>query len=587
MLSDRIGRVIEGYELSTSLFGEPKSKLLLFPRGQFDHPKYGKMTFDDEFFDEVVANYKNKVLGRTEPYIDFDHQKGRAAAWIRELSVDPDGLWASRVDWTPAGETAVRSGEYRYVSPWWGSVSDAANGETYDRVLRGAGLTNVPYLKQLPPVAQDAVLEESEPLVELMLSEFLLAGNPYRAADGTFTDAAHDVGGGGVGGGGGKGGGAGPAAVKVSRSAARGAQIGWDLGRLFGSTKLSGAAATGIGIAAGLGSLAAANPDAAMKVAGLAKALGSRVMRHGPAIAGTVLAGAGMLGLSRVGRPPAPGRQSPAELEVGAAMARQGLLPPAAPGGAPAKPALGALATGKIQNAKAVLREVLSRYRSMPLKPEAPAAPAAPAEPPYTSWVERQIASGEKGSRGTRRLRKGGGVGYQGGRNVRLDDVLATFREFRLADEEDDALEAIDVDAIPDDLAEAILKMLQAYVEREEKALSERLHRTLTGQALADGDPEDEDEEEDEDEDEDEDLESLPNRVRAAWNAMYPMGISMNGARHPYLTKIFEEHVIAEDGERPNTWWQIPWREVGPQIVFDMAARIPVHQVWLPAGATA
>lgn len=138
--------IITQYECS-----QAPGRLLLFPRGTFKHPEYGKMVFDDEFFDEIETNFRNKVLGQTEPFIDIDHDHGEAAGWIKGLSREPDGLYAS-VDWTDLGREKVASGRYRFHSPWWGQYKDPASGKVYDRVLRGGGLTNVPFLKVLPAV---------------------------------------------------------------------------------------------------------------------------------------------------------------------------------------------------------------------------------------------------------------------------------------------------------------------------------------------------------------------------------------------------------------------------------------------------
>ena len=133
-------------------FANGAARLLLFPRGKFRHPEYGGMNFDDAFFQEIKDNFDKKVLGTTLPFIDIDHNHGAAAGWIHSISIEPDGLWADHVEWTELGRQMVESGQYRYFSPWWGQYKDPGSGVTYDRVLRGGGLTNVPFLKILPPV---------------------------------------------------------------------------------------------------------------------------------------------------------------------------------------------------------------------------------------------------------------------------------------------------------------------------------------------------------------------------------------------------------------------------------------------------
>lgn len=145
-LLDRASHLMQCYEVTAG-----SKKLMLFPRGRYQHPEYGEMDFDDNFFGDIVGNFDGKALGQTEPFIDVDHNHGAACGWIKQLSVEPDGLYAT-VDWTPLGKELVTSGQYRYFSPWWGSYKEPHSGKTYQRVLRGGGLTNVPFLKVLPPV---------------------------------------------------------------------------------------------------------------------------------------------------------------------------------------------------------------------------------------------------------------------------------------------------------------------------------------------------------------------------------------------------------------------------------------------------
>lgn len=107
---DPIAAIMRQYEL-----GEGQTKLLVFPRGKFKHPEYGAMTFDDEFFEEVKGNYDAKALGETEPFVDVDHDHGKAAGWIKGLSIEPAGLFAT-VEWTPYGRELIQNDEYRYFA---------------------------------------------------------------------------------------------------------------------------------------------------------------------------------------------------------------------------------------------------------------------------------------------------------------------------------------------------------------------------------------------------------------------------------------------------------------------------------------
>jgi len=143
---DFMGHVLHNYELTSGA-----RRLMLFPRGEFSHPDYGTMTFDDEFFNDIMKNFDGKVLGETKPFIDVDHNHGAACAWVQGLSIEPDGMYGT-VDWTSLGEELIASGQYKYFSPWWGAYKDPSTGTTFERVLRGGALTNIPFLKVLPPV---------------------------------------------------------------------------------------------------------------------------------------------------------------------------------------------------------------------------------------------------------------------------------------------------------------------------------------------------------------------------------------------------------------------------------------------------
>lgn len=147
---------------------EDGKEIKLFPYGIFKHPFYGKMTFDDAFFDELIANFYGKVLGETKPFIDRDHAQGESYGWIDDLS-KKDGLYAS-VTWTELGIEAIQKGIYRYISPWWGPYEDPQTNRQFDNVLRGAALTNTPFLKVMPAVE----LSEKREYVTIALSEFSL-----------------------------------------------------------------------------------------------------------------------------------------------------------------------------------------------------------------------------------------------------------------------------------------------------------------------------------------------------------------------------------------------------------------------------
>lgn len=91
--------------------------------------------------------------------VDFMHEDwNKAAAWIKGLQVDGDTLYADPVEWSTAGEESVLGGEFKCISPsfypaclgMWTDPEDA--NITARNVLVGAGLTNIPFFKDLKPI---------------------------------------------------------------------------------------------------------------------------------------------------------------------------------------------------------------------------------------------------------------------------------------------------------------------------------------------------------------------------------------------------------------------------------------------------
>lgn len=90
--------------------------------------------------------------------IDFSHNSWEeAAGWIKSLDVVGDVLMAS-VEWTDAGKQALEGGQFKCISPsfWPMSMGDWTDPEdpniTAHNVLDGAGLTNIPFFKDLTPI---------------------------------------------------------------------------------------------------------------------------------------------------------------------------------------------------------------------------------------------------------------------------------------------------------------------------------------------------------------------------------------------------------------------------------------------------
>lgn len=90
--------------------------------------------------------------------IDFMHNEwDKAGGWIKELEIEGQTLFAI-VEWSKAGEDSVKNKEFKCISPSFypaclGMWSDPEDADiTARNVLVGAGLTNIPFFKDLKPI---------------------------------------------------------------------------------------------------------------------------------------------------------------------------------------------------------------------------------------------------------------------------------------------------------------------------------------------------------------------------------------------------------------------------------------------------
>src|SRR6185503_2358591 len=98
--------------------GKKLSWIQCMPFGSWEHPFYGTLKFDMERANRFVKNFDNNVVSK-DLDIDFEHKlfDGKAAGWVRAAQArENEGLFL-QVEWTPAGEAAIRNGEYKYFSP--------------------------------------------------------------------------------------------------------------------------------------------------------------------------------------------------------------------------------------------------------------------------------------------------------------------------------------------------------------------------------------------------------------------------------------------------------------------------------------
>lgn len=137
--------------------------------------------------EKVVAATKDH-LGKTEMMVDYDHQsvfgvkdgvggQAKAAGWIKSLSVEDDGIWAT-VEWTEAAAASIQAREYRYLSPYFSF--DKKSG----RVTRinNVGLVNVPAFDLEALAASLSTTEENEMSLKKIAAALGLADDADEAA---------------------------------------------------------------------------------------------------------------------------------------------------------------------------------------------------------------------------------------------------------------------------------------------------------------------------------------------------------------------------------------------------------------------
>lgn len=122
---------------------------LILPIGSWHHTWYGEFDITAEMCADMVANWKAKVLGERQAYIDTDHDGGGANGWIAELEAREDGLYA-RIEWTEPGKTLLKKGIYKYFSAEIGDHMDIHTGLKVKNVLIAATLTNRPFMNTMP-----------------------------------------------------------------------------------------------------------------------------------------------------------------------------------------------------------------------------------------------------------------------------------------------------------------------------------------------------------------------------------------------------------------------------------------------------
>lgn len=124
--------------------------------GDFNHPLYGRLSFNEERFRRFHGNFALNVRG-AELDVDYDHKmdpaKGnKAAGWVRNVRFNADRL-EYQIEFTKEAVEGIRNKEWRYFSSdFMQEWTDPRTGVKHKDVLCGGALTNRPFIKGMAPV---------------------------------------------------------------------------------------------------------------------------------------------------------------------------------------------------------------------------------------------------------------------------------------------------------------------------------------------------------------------------------------------------------------------------------------------------
>jgi hypothetical protein len=162
--------------------GSVPSEIQLIKPGSWDTVQYGKISISEDDLNQAVKNFNEGV--RKGVPINYDHDKGEAAAWITQVENkgNGQGIWATAVEWTKKGLQDVIDGVYRFISPEYDMVHlDMATGDLIPNVLIGAALTNYPLFKDLQAIK--ASENEKNVIYIPMAKQKVEAAEMYDAAE--------------------------------------------------------------------------------------------------------------------------------------------------------------------------------------------------------------------------------------------------------------------------------------------------------------------------------------------------------------------------------------------------------------------
>ena len=132
------------------------------------HAAYGEVVITGEMLQSFVRNFSEGVVG-VDLMIDYDHDQGKAAGWIKSVFLSADGQTLfGEVKWTPKGAQTLSDRDFRYYSPEFTlNYVHPHTGQAHGATLLGGGLVNRPFLKMDAIVSfkEKNINQENEDLI--------------------------------------------------------------------------------------------------------------------------------------------------------------------------------------------------------------------------------------------------------------------------------------------------------------------------------------------------------------------------------------------------------------------------------------
>lgn len=148
----------------------------LFPLGVTKHhPGFGKIEFTQKWCEELVRNAKDLIgkghriqgnyhhFGGLQASPEMPLESTIASGWIHDIELREDGPYAL-IEWTARAKGFIDAKELLYLSPeFWTEFTNRDTGKKQGPTLIGFALTNVPFLKELPPLAAAEQSTQADP----------------------------------------------------------------------------------------------------------------------------------------------------------------------------------------------------------------------------------------------------------------------------------------------------------------------------------------------------------------------------------------------------------------------------------------